>query len=68
VAPDFIAIAGPASHVNPIDTVSTDQVNITANEGSFVFPVNTFVDDPFVRFPGVSHVTVSVTVRKKQGK
>jgi hypothetical protein len=68
VTPDTIAIAGPASHVNPLQAVQTDQVNVPASEGSFVYSVNTFVDDQFVRFPGVSHVTVTITVIKKQGK
>ena len=33
--------------------------------GAFEYPVNTFVDDPYVRFPNGSHVTVTVTVRRK---
>jgi len=65
VTPDSIKIAGPASHVAQIDTVQTDDVNIPARAGAFEYPVNTFVDDPFVRFPDVSRVTVAVTVRKK---
>ena len=65
VAPDVVKVAGPASHVAALDTVLTDQVNIPARAGSFEYPVNTFVDDPYVRFPNVSRVTVSVTVRKK---
>ena len=65
VTPDSIAIAGPASHIAQVDTVLTDPVNVPASEGSFDYPVNTFIDDPYVRFPGVSRVTVVVTVRKK---
>ncbi len=65
VAPDSVEIAGPASRIAQVETVLTDQVNIPARAGSFDYPVNTFVDDPFVRFPGASRVTVTVTVRKK---
>ncbi len=65
VNPDSIAIAGPLSRVAQATTVQTDQVNVPARAGSFEYPVNTFVDDPFLRFPGVSRVTVTVTVRKK---
>jgi hypothetical protein len=65
VRPDSVAIAGPSSRVASVETVVTDQVNVPARAGSFNYPVNTFVDDPFVRFPGLSSVTVSVTVRKK---
>jgi YbbR domain-containing protein len=65
VTPDTIAIAGPASHVAQIESVLTDQVDVPALQGSFDMPVNTFVEDPYVRFPGVSRVTVTVTVKKK---
>jgi len=65
VTPDSVAIAGPASHVATVEAVSTDQVNVPAQAGSFDYPVNTYLDDPYVRFPGPSRVTVSVTVRKK---
>jgi YbbR domain-containing protein len=63
--PDSVAIAGPASHVAQVDAVLTDQVNLPARVGTFDYPVNAYVDDPFVRFPAVSRVTVTVTVRKK---
>ncbi len=65
VKPDSVAIAGPASRVDLVDQALTDQVNLPERAGSFDFVANTFVDDPFVRFPGVSRVTVSVTVVKK---
>jgi hypothetical protein len=65
VQPDSIAIAGPASRVAGVETVLTDQVNVPARVGSFDYPVNTFVDDPYIRFPNLSRVTVTVTVRKK---
>ena len=65
VKPETVAIAGPASHVGLVDTVLTDQVNVPARAGTFEYPVNTFVDDPYVRFPNLSRVSVTVTVRKK---
>jgi YbbR domain-containing protein len=65
VQPDTITIAGPASRVAQVDTVLTDQVNVPTRAGSFDYPVNTFVDDPYIRFPELSRVTVTVTVRKK---
>lgn len=65
VAPDSVGIAGPASHIAKVDTVLTDPVDVPAQSGSFDYPVNTYVDDPYVRFAGVSKVTVTVTVRKK---
>lgn len=65
VKPDSLAIAGPASHVSQVNTMLTDQVNIPAAVGTFEYPVNAFLDDPYVRFSGISRVTVTVTVRKK---
>ena len=65
VRPDAVQVAGPVSHVAALDTVLTDQVNVPARAGSFEYPVNTFVDDPYIRFPEVSRVTVTITVRRK---
>ena len=65
VQPDSVAIAGPASRIALVETVLTDQVNVPARAGSFDYQVNTFVEDPYVRFPDVSRVTVTVTVRRR---
>jgi YbbR domain-containing protein len=65
VNPDSVVVAGPASHIAQIDSVITDPVSYPGRVGTFEFPVNTVVDDPFVRFPDVSRVSVTVTVRKK---
>ena len=65
VNPDSVAVAGPASHIAQIETVVTDTVNVPGRAGAFEYPVNTFLDDPYVRFPDVSRVIVTVTVRKR---
>ena len=65
VNPDSVAVAGPASHIAQIETVVTDTVNVPGRAGAFAYPVNTFLDDPYVRFPDVSRVIVTVTVRKR---
>ena len=65
VNPDSVAVAGPASHIAQIETVVTDTVNVPGRAGAFEYPVNTFLDDPYVRFPDVSRVVVTVTVRKR---
>ena len=65
VTPDSVALAGPSSRIALVQTVQTDLVDVPARAGSFDYPVNTFVDDPYVRFAGVSRVTVSVTIGKK---
>jgi hypothetical protein len=65
VSPDSMRIAGPATRVNNVKTVETDPVNVPAKAGSFEFPVNTFLDDPYIRFKGGARVTVTVDVKKK---
>jgi YbbR domain-containing protein len=65
VTPDSIELQGPASRVAQVDAVLADQVNVPAQVGTFDYPVNVFVNDPYVRFPDVSRVTVSITVKKK---
>ena len=65
ITPDSIKIAGPASHVAQVDTVQTDEVNIPAHAGTFEYPVNAHIDDPYLRFPDVSRVNVSATIQRK---
>jgi hypothetical protein len=65
VSPDSLQIAGPASRVQNVGAVMTDAVSIPAREGSFDYPVNTFLSDPYLRFQGPARVTVTVTIRKK---
>jgi len=65
VKPESLEIAGPASRVRGVDTVLTDPVNVPPRAGSFDYQVNAFVGDPYVRFSGVSQVTVTVTIGKK---
>ena len=65
VIPETLAIAGPASRVGRLETVLTDPVSVPARPGSFDYPVNAFVEDPYVRFSGVTRVTGRITVRKK---
>jgi YbbR domain-containing protein len=65
VSPESVKVAGPAGRVARVETVLTDPVEIPAHAGSFNYQVNPFVDDPYVRFVGQPHVTVTVTIRKK---
>jgi YbbR domain-containing protein len=64
-SPEAISIAGPASRVARVDTVLTDPVDVPAQAGTFDYQVNAFVEDSFVRIPGVARVAVQVTVHKK---
>ena len=64
VRPESLAIAGPASRVTRVATAMTDAVDIPAQAGAFDFQVNAFVDDPYIRFPHLTRVSVTVTVKK----
>lgn len=65
VQPPRLLVAGPASHVDRIRSVTTDPVDVSAAVGSSEFHVNAFVADPFVRFQGSPQVTVAVTMQKR---
>ena len=63
--PKELWIAGPRSRVARISAVATDPVDVSSLSGSSEFRVNTFVEDPYVRFLSAPQVAVTVTMRKK---
>jgi len=65
VRPSLVQITGPKSRVARIPAVSSDPVDVSSVVGSSEFRVNTFVDDPFVRFTASPQVAVVVTMKKK---
>ncbi len=65
VRPSSLRIVGPQSRVNRVDSVVTDQVDVSSLEGSRDYTVNTFIADPQVRFAGNSQVTVVVQMKRK---
>ena len=65
VSPEALIIAGPASHVQHIDTVVTDPIDIPGRAGAYTFSVNGFIGDPFVRFPDPQTITVHATVVRR---
>jgi len=66
VTPDRLSIVGPNRRVEQIASVATDPVDVSAAaKGTIAFRVNALVDDPFVRFPSSSAVTVTVTLKSK---
>jgi hypothetical protein len=65
VDPKQLLVAGPASHVNRIQSVVTDRVDVSGVVGTSEFRVNAFVEDPYVRFVESPQVTVVVTMKKR---
>ena len=64
VVPSKLTIIGPESKVQHTDAVVTDLVDITGVISSKEFHVNTYLDEPQVRFQSPSQVTVRVNVKK----
>ena len=65
VKPEKLEVVGPARHVERLDAVLTDRVDVSSDTGTAEYHVNAFVDDAFVRFQSGSEVTVSVTMAKR---
>lgn len=64
IHPSRLKIAGPESHVRPIDSAQTDPVNLSGVLGQTEFRVHAYVTDAQVRFEGAPIVTVKLTVEK----
>ncbi len=64
VTPSTLKVLGPESRVKHIETARTDPVDLSTVVASSEFRVNTFVDDPHVRFQGSPRVVVKVVVEK----
>jgi len=58
--PAMLEITGPESHVDRIQSVTTDSVDLSSGAALVSQRVNAFVDDPFVRFVASPLVTVTV--------
>jgi hypothetical protein len=64
VRPDSLRIVGPESHIQEVESVQTDPIDLSQVVGATEFHVHTYVPNPQVRFEGSSVVTVSVEVQK----
>jgi hypothetical protein len=64
VDPPRISITGPQSHVERVDSATTDPVDATGLRGSAVFTTNAYVSDPLVQVLNTSSIRVTVVVEK----
>jgi YbbR domain-containing protein len=60
VTPASLAIEGPESHVNRLSTLVTDQIDVSALNGSGTFHTTALAGDKFVRIDSDPEVTVEV--------
>lgn len=65
VEPHRVVVEGPESRVQQSPRVETDPVDLSQAGSLTEFRVNTFADDPHLRFLGSPHVTVRLFVEKK---
>jgi YbbR domain-containing protein len=64
VRPQTLQIVGPQSHVNRVEYVETDPMDLSRVVGSAQFRVHAFVADPQVRFVSSSIVEVTISLEK----
>jgi hypothetical protein len=64
VEPPELEIAGPQSHVERLNAVETDPVDVASATGATSVRVNAYLDDSFVRFQSSPQVTVSFTMAR----
>jgi YbbR domain-containing protein len=64
VEPAALKIVGPESRIKQIESVETDPIDLSNVVAKKQFQVNTFLDDPQVRFVSSPVVRVSVTLEK----
>jgi len=65
IQPAMLEITGPESHVDRIQSVTTDTVDLSSGAPLVTQRVNAFVDDSFVRFVASPLVTVTVALGKR---
>lgn len=64
ISPPSLTVEGPESHVERLQAVMADPIDLHAVVGTAEFRVNTFINDPLIQFTSDSHVVVRVTMRK----
>lgn len=65
VAPARVRIVGPESHVNGIDRVQTDPIELPGDDEELTFRVHAFAGDPQVRLESPDQFfTINVTLEK----
>jgi|SRR5579863_3843780 len=62
--PSTITITGPKSHVELVDSATTDPVDATGLRGTAVFTTNAYVSDPLVQVLNPTSIRVTVVVEK----
>jgi YbbR domain-containing protein len=63
--PDKAELEGPASHLVPLESVSTDSLDISGRSSTFSARLHLYVEDPLVRLAAEQETRVEVTIAPK---
>lgn len=66
--PPAVSIAGPESHVQPIEFITTDPIDLSSTTGKAEMRVHLNVGDPHVRLDPITQVQYTVTLEKREPK
>jgi hypothetical protein len=65
VKPDQAKAEGPASHIRPLESVMTTEIDLTGKKSTIIQTVDLDLPDPLVRFPETTPIRVEVKIRRK---
>src|SRR5882672_6295348 len=65
VKPDKVKAEGPASHVSALESVMTNQIDLTNKKSTIIQTVDLDLPDSLVRFPETTPIRVEVKIRRK---
>jgi YbbR domain-containing protein len=63
--PDQAELEGPASHLSPLESVSTDSLDISGRASTFSARLHLYIEDPLVRLAADQETRVEVTIAPK---
>jgi YbbR domain-containing protein len=63
--PERAELEGPASHLAPLESVSTDSLDVSGRSSTFSTRLHLYVEDPLVRLAADQETRVEVTITPK---
>jgi len=63
--PERAELEGPASHLAPLESVSTDSLDVSGRSSTFSTRLHLYVEDPLVRLAADQDTRVEVTITPK---
>jgi hypothetical protein len=63
--PERAELEGPASHLAPLESISTDSLDVSGRSSTFSVRLHLYVEDPLVRLTANQETLVEVTITPK---